>query len=83
MSHPREYFLQTPSTCFVLDKEIRIRFALCRSQLTKGHSLLSVIMAESFKNNKQVIYKTRQLSIQLNGLIEKTQKAIEINIQLS
>lgn len=76
-------FLQTPSSCFVLDKEIRIRFALCRSQLTKRHSLLSVIMAESFKNNKQVIYKTRQLSIQLNGLIEKTQKAIEINIQLS
>ena len=76
-------FLQTPSSCFVLEKEIRIRFALCRSQLTKGHSLLSLIMAESFKNNKQVIYKTRQLSIQLNGLIEKTQKAIEINIQLS
>ena len=40
-------------------------------------------MAESFKSNKQVIYKTRQLSIQMNGLIEKTQKAIEINIQLS
>ena len=40
-------------------------------------------MAESFKNNKQVIYKTRQLSIQMNGLIEITQKAIEINIQLS